>query len=265
MNRWSLYLAKTLLSGVIHRACPSAVPRSGPEGELVDCFITKVCQGDEPLPVVLAIDGEILRCVAWDGDHYGRDEVLHLSELKFSQFDIVHFYGLSEVRYSGLLDLLIGRLTYWPYLKIHAVLLLSRINQYYFNKKKLITRRRIELLVFLVALHQQGQTRFDAIDLMTRLYSLRWIEHPDRDAAMRQLEFYLEALVETGELDKEDHQYRVTGFALRSIEEDEEYERKHGENVRLQRGMFWLTVAIAAFTAIQAGLVRLPTLLDLTK
>lgn len=265
MNQIAQSLARFVLRRVLLRACEATVPRSGEDGEKVNCFITKVHQGDVPLPVVLALDGNNLIGLAWDGKHYGLDICIPLEQIKLSQFRVTHFYGLWKVQYSGLLDFLVGRVTTWPYVKIHAVRFISRIDQYFFNKKKLITKRRMELLSFLVNRHLDGKTEFAPIDLMTDLYTLRWVEHPDRDAAMQQLELYLQAMVETGELEKIDYKYRVSGHALLTIEENEEQERKHTENVRMQRGMLWLTVVIAALTAVQAQLIKLPTIFDFSK
>jgi len=265
MQTLPLKLTKWLIGRTIRKACPSTVPRSGLEGESVDCFITKIEQGDDPPPVVLEISGNEFKCIAWDGTHYSRDLTISISETKPFQFRIVHFYGLSEVRYTSLIGLLFGLVTRWPYIRIRIARAFFRVNQRYFNQKKLITRRRMDLLAFIVARQQSGVGDFDPTDLMTGLYTLRWVEHPDRSSAMRQIEFFLDAMIETGELAKGESGYRATGSALRALDEFVEQERKHGESVRLQKGMLWLSVVIAALAAIQADLIKLPTLLDFTK
>jgi hypothetical protein len=99
---------------------------------------------------------------------------------------------------------------------------------------------------------------------MTDLYTIKWVLHPQGDQQQQKLEFYLDSLVATGELIKNNHKYVVTGHALRTIEEYEEQERKHTENVKMQWRMFWLTLAILALTLVQAGLVKLPPIIDLT-
>jgi hypothetical protein len=84
--------------------------------------------------------------------------------------------------------------------------------------------------------------------------------HPDGDAQHKKVNFYLDSLVRSGELDKIDYKYSVAGAALRTIEEYEEEERKHTETVKMQRRMFWLTLVIAFLTFVQAGLIKIPTL-----
>jgi hypothetical protein len=85
-----------------------------------------------------------------------------------------------------------------------------------------------------------------------------------REAQHQKVEFYLDSLVDTGELKKINYEYVLTGNALRAIEEYEEQERKHTESVKIQWRMFWLTLVIALLTFVQAGLVKMPALIDLS-
>ena len=86
------------------------------------------------------------------------------------------------------------------------------------------------------------------------LYSIKWFSHPQATEAQQRLEFYLELLVQTGELKKV--------HALRAIEAHEAQERKHTENVKIQSRAFWVLVAVAALTVVQAGLIKLPPFPD---
>lgn len=79
------------------------------------------------------------------------------------------------------------------------------------------------------------------------------------------MRFYLDKLAETNDLVKNGIDYQITGHGVAAIELYEEQERKHGESISTQRRMFWLTIVIALLTLVQAGLVKLPPLLDLTK
>lgn len=56
----------------------------------------------------------------------------------------------------------------------------------------------------------------------------------------------------------------VSPSALQTLERYEEDERRHAENVKIQGGILWLTLVIAFFTAVQAGLIKMPRLLDLS-
>jgi hypothetical protein len=258
----AIWAARFALDRILARACPSAVPRSGEDGKRVDCFIVKLRIGEEPPIVILDLQDDKLSGLAWGGERYSEERRIALRNVHFGGFDVTHFYGLAEIRYSGLLDFLIGRLTAWPYVKVHLWHALNRIDQFFFNKKKLITKQRMELLQFLIRRHLDGKSEFSPMSLMTDLYSMRWVEHPNADLVEQRLEFYLDSMVETGELRRVSHEYQVTGKALKGIEDYEEQERKHTENVKMQRRMLWLTLIIAALAAVQAGLIRLPPLLD---
>ncbi len=264
MKTYLLPVARFVLKRVLARQCEATIPRSGEKGARVNCFVVSIDKGDEPYLIALGLEEDTLSCIEWDGSKYQIERQVALAGFNLSDITVTHYYGLSTVRYGGVLDYLIDHTLAWPYLKIHAVSWLSSIDQYLFNKRKLVSKQRIDLLKLLVDLAMDGKHSHEAMDLMTALYTMKWFLHPQGEETHRRLEFFLEALVETGELRKVNHAFVVTGLALRAIEEYEEQERKHTENVKMQWRMFWLTLAIAVLTIVQAGLVKLPPLLDLT-
>lgn len=257
-------LVTTVLQHVLNRPCESTIPRSGEKGAAVNCYVTAIDKGDDPYLVVRSLNNGQLSCLKWDGSNFSTSVAIPLDNLHLRDFHITHYYGLAEVSYHGIIDFVLMRITCWPYLKIHLVQALSHVDQYLFNKKKLITKQRKELLKVLVEHALEGHTEHEPLDLMTSLYSIKWFSHPHGEQAQSRLEFYLDSLVETGELKKTNYKYVLTGHALRAIEEYEEEERKHTENVKMQWRMFWLAFAVAALTVVQAGLVKLPPLIDLT-
>lgn len=54
----------------------------------------------------------------------------------------------------------------------------------------------------------------------------------------------------------------MTGKAISTLERYEEEEWRHTEAVKLQKKMVWLTIILAFVAMIQAGLIRLPALID---
>jgi hypothetical protein len=264
MNSLSHHLSKFVLLHVLGRACESSIPRSGEEGARVNCFVTSIDKDGHPYLIVLGLSANELDCIKWDGSRYQIQQRLPLASFRLSDFQITHYYGLSEIRYQGIFDFLLNRVTGWPYINIYVVRWLDSFGQYIFNKKKLITKQRMELLKFLVGRALDGKTEHEALDLMDGLYTLKWVRHPQGEQQQQKLEFYLNSLVATGELKNINHKYVVTGNALRTIEEYEEQERKHTENVKMQWRMFWLALAIVVLTLVQAGLVKLPPIIDLT-
>jgi hypothetical protein len=206
----------------------------------------------------------MLGCLEWTGSSFDKPVDMELKAIESRDISITHFYGYSEVQYTGILDFTLGRTLFLPYFKIHLVRAIESADQYFFNKKKLLTKQRIDLLRFLVQRQLEGKPISSPIDLMTGLYSVKWVLHPDGDPQQERLRFYLDSLVDTGELRNIDHKYQLTGEALKAIEVYEEQERKHTENVKMQRRMLLLTLAIVFLTGAQAGLYKLPILLDLS-
>jgi hypothetical protein len=266
MNLISRLLCKRLLPRLIARACDTVIPRSGKQGEQVNCFVVSVDNNGKPYLMVTGLEGEDLHCLEWDGNHYSRATIISLGKINQSELFIAHYYGLSTVKYYGVYSLALSRITCWPYIKIYLVRVAEYFGQYFFNKKKLVTKQRIDLLRFLLSQHLEGHTSVDSFHLMSDLYTMKWVLHPDGEAQRHKVAFYLDALVTTGELRKRANAgYALTGHALKTIEEYEEQERRHTENVKIQRRMFWLTVAIVLLTLVQAGLVKLRPLIDLTQ
>jgi len=264
MNLLTHRVTNLVLRTVLSRPCGSRIPRSGERGSAVNCFVTAIDKGDEPYLIVQSLEADQIGCIQWDGNSYSIPCSFPLTDFGPNDFRITHYYGLSEIRFSGIFDYVVNRMTRWPYITVHTVRVLDRFDQYLFNKKKLISKERQSLLKVLVNKALDGHTAHETLDLMTALYSIKWFSHPQGADAQRRLEFYLDSLAATGELKIVDYKYVVTGQALRTIEEYEEQERKHTENVKIQRRALWVTVAIAALTVVQSGLIKLPPFLDLT-
>jgi len=72
-------------------------------------------------------------------------------------------------------------------------------------------------------------------------------------------------LAQTGELERYGEGYRLTGLALKTMEDSEEQDRKHSANLRVQLMLAVLTLFSAVMAAAQARLLKLPTLLDISR
>jgi hypothetical protein len=264
MKPFELRLANALFSRALECSCPESIPRSGVSGAKVKCFTIRVDKFGAPYLFVKGLSGGMLSCLEWTGSRFEKPVEIPLNEIESSDVSITHFYGCSVVEYNGVIDFAIGRTFFFPYFKIHIVRAIKAVDQYFFNKKKLMTKQRIDLLRFLVQRQLDGKRISSSVDLMTELYSIKWILHPDKDDQLNRVRFYLNSLVDTGEMRRKNDEYQLTGEALKVIEVYEEQERKHTENVKGQRKMLWLTLAIVLLTAAQAGLFKLPNVIDLS-
>ena len=100
---------------------------------------------------------------------------------------------------------------------------------------------------------------------MGRMHTYRWFYHPDKEMQKKYLELYLESFVESGELScKDSITYKLTGKAVVTLESFEDEERKHRDNFIIQVVMVLLTIALTFLATVQAGLIKLPILFNLT-
>lgn len=264
MEEFMKILHKKYIHYALSQPCPALIPRSGAKGAQVNCHTVAIDKEGEPHYLIKALADDDLICMEWDGNSYANERKIKFSEVNSRDFRISHYYGHSEVTYFGINDYVLGRIFFFEYIKIHIYRTLTAMDQYIFNKTKLVTKQRVELLRFLVAQALEGKKEFDVIELMTKLYTIKWVLHPDKGSQTQKVKLYLNSLVDTGELRMNNGNYALTGHAIRGIEEYEEQERKHVESVKIQRRMFWLTLVIALLTLVQAGLIKLPPLVDVT-
>jgi hypothetical protein len=265
MNRVQAHFCQRQLSKALRTRCPNRIPRSGDDGKAVNCFSIRFDQGNNPYLLVEEVEGQQVISKEWNGSSYSIDQRVDLSTLDAKALSVTHYYGLATIKYDGLVDFIIGRTLKIEYLKDHVYRAIYWLDQYFFNNKKLVTKQRIDLVKFLWDLKLQGQDEVDAFDLMGQLYSLKWIHHPEGQHQKQKVKAFLESLSDTGELKPaQNGKYRITGFTLKAIEEYEEQERRHADNVKIQRWALLLTLGIVVFTAIQADILKIPTLLDLT-
>ena len=252
-----------MLPKLIAKACDSSIPRSGDKGEKVNCYVVAQDRDGSPFFVATGYENQTLTGLKYDGHSYAKEHSLGLSEIENGKLRVTHYYGLSEVTYDSIYDIAWHYITKFVYLKIHLYRRISTAHQYFFNKRKLVTKKRMELIQFMM--DDQLDRTHDGItsfDLMDKLYSINWVLHPSRDYQQEKLELYLDSLTSSEELRKVNDEYVVTGKAISTIEKYEEEERRHGEAVKLQRKMFWLTILLLFVAIAQSGIIKLPTLLD---
>ena len=256
---------RALLEIALRRATPSRIPRSGAEGEAVNCYTTRVFrESSEPL-IVQSANGNVLNCLEFDGNRYSIESEHSFESLLEGKFEFTHYHGLATTTYFGWLEFALGRIFRIPYIRAWLYFKRNKFSQFIYNRKKLVTKQRVDLLKTILDAQLNGANRVSSLSVMTLIHTDKWYLHPNSEEHHHRAKFYLDALAETKDLVKSGIDYSITGQGIAAIERYEEEERKHSESIASQRRMFWLTIVIAALTLVQAGLVKLPTLLDLTK
>ena len=254
-----------VLNRVLNRACPSTVHRSGPEGEQVNCFTTTYSETDDPYMVLLSLTGDEVSGLEFNGQSYKTPKTIYFDSINPKRLAVTHFFGLDEVVYLGARDVAMGLVLGWPYAKIHLHRISDRLRQRLFNSRTLLVRQRLEILRDVLAASEGRTDGVGALDLMSHRHGYRWAGHPNWKAHQDALEFHLELLSESGELRKTHDGYRPTGLTLKTLEETEEQDRKHSANIRVQVLLASLAVITSAAAVLQAGLVKLPPLVDWTE
>ncbi|EKF9835860.1 hypothetical protein O1D37_003584 [Vibrio cholerae] len=255
-----------LLPELINHACNSCIPRSGDEGRRINCFVIAVDRNKSPFFVANEYKNKSVKGLRWQDGSYSQENEISLDDFCNEEVRITHYYGLSEITFDSIYDFSWNYISKYVYTKIHLCNYIESKYQSFFNKRKLITKKRMELLRFMM--DDQLSREHDSIDLfelMTKLYSIRWVTHPSGDELERKLQLYLDSLVKSGDLTECDNlSYKVNGNALITIERYEEEERRHIEAVKLQKKMVFLTVVLAIIAVVQSGLVKLPVFMDFT-
>lgn len=256
---------RALLEIALRRAAPSQIPRSGAEGEAVNCYTTQVFRKNSDPLIVRSAKGNVLNCLEFDGNQYSIESEHSFESLLESKFEFTHYHGLATITYSGWLDFALGRVFRIPYIRAWLYFKRNKFSQFIYNRKKLVTKQRVDLLKTILDAQLNGAKHVSSLNVMTLIHTNKWYLHPNREDHHRRVMLYLDALAETKDLAKSGIDYSITGQGIAAIERYEEEERKHSESIASQRRMFWLTIVIAALTLVQAGLVKLPALLDLNE
>lgn len=138
----------------------------------------------------------------------------------------------------------------YPFLRVG----IDRIIQRVFNLRPLPRHDRMKILKYILA-ETIKDRNYKARDtqLLTHFYSVRWVHRKDKEALMTYYTLLLSSLTDSHDLAKADHGYTMRAKALNTIADYEKEERRHGDNYKVQRGIFYLTVVLMAVGIIQAA------------
>lgn len=264
MNRFQSVIARRFLSTALSRPAPDLVPRSSPRAATVDCFLIHIREDDDIADrLVRALRGNELDCLEWNGEKYDIPVRVSLAEMRACEFKIIHFYGYHDLNFSGLWAFVRARTLRLPYVACAVQNIWHRASQAIFNKKKLVAKRRIDLLNTVLRLQESGLRSVLTTSLMGELYTNKWLFHPARESQAKRVALHVAALVESQELRHAGEAgVVITGAGLQAIERYEEEERRHRASQILQRIGLGIAALVMLLTAAQAELVKLPVLFD---
>lgn len=258
------HLLGYLLRRVTARTCPATISHGTEESAKLNCFYAWVLKDEEHDFVALQVVGDEVHGLRYNDDRSSVDVRVPISEINPALLQITHIYGNDRVEYTGAWSAASGIFTGWPYALIHARRVWRIVAQWMFNRRSLPARRRLELLREVIALAETTSEGVDSFALMSARHGDRWAGHPSWWSHHSRLDDQLELLVEAGDLRKWKNGYRPSAQGLRTLDDADEADRKHNENLRVQWGLVVLAVASAVMAAAQVGIVKFPMLLDMT-
>lgn len=181
MKKFAATIKRALLDIPLRRPSPDRIPRSGEAGMAINCYTIRVMkEGSAPL-IVESADGNTLNCLEYDGDRYSIKSQVNFNGLLGSKFEFTHYHGLSTTIYSGWLDLAIGRTFRIPYVKAWAYFAYNNLSQGVYNRRKLVTKQRIDLLKVILDAQLNGIDRLSSLSVMSLIHTDKWYLHPNSD------------------------------------------------------------------------------------
>jgi hypothetical protein len=255
-----------LLKPLFDKKCPPTLPFIDEKREKRDCYYIFLLRDGKRYTVAESIDSNYLYGKQYEGNEYIKEVQFSLDAISYDDIEIVHNYLSSRTSYKGLLDFIIINKSGFTYIRIYSHILSYNLSKFFYNRKRLVTVQRLELLKVLVTEYiNNNENRLTSIDIMTKIYSIKWVEHPDSYSQENKLGFYLDSLVLSGELNKDGAYYFVTPKSILTLEKYEEDDSRYRSQVRLQIMMVIITLLLAIVGMIQTEIIKIPTILDLTK
>lgn len=186
-----------------------------------------------------------------DTEYHAIDEC----SVPYSAFDyfgvyIEYHYRGWGFRTLGIPKFALQYVTSYPFLRIYT----DRMIQAVFNLRPLARRDRMKVLSYILARSIKNRDfHAHATDILTHFYSGRWVLRKDHIELMTYYGLLLDSLKHTGDLAAGDHGgYKMKPQALNTLAAYQREERRHRDNYKIQRGIFWLTVVLMLVGIAQA-------------
>ena len=260
MQKLKYFLYNWILPKLLSKKVGDRIPRSGAEGKKVNAYAIHLDLDGKPFMLVDGYEKEEIKGRKWVNDSYCVEKKIPVNEIDKYKFNLIHFYKLYDLPFTSIYRFAFHYFTRSIYLRIYIRELISSVNQYFFNKKKLVTIKRMQLLQTMLEYQLDSDKQgIHIILLMEKLYSTRWMYHPSGNSQKEILRLYLESLINSGEVIEKNNRYFVTGNAITTLERYEEEERRHIDSVKLQRKMISLTVMLVVVGLIQADVIKVPS------
>ncbi|UXT53262.1 hypothetical protein FY136_28795 (plasmid) [Agrobacterium tumefaciens] len=247
-ERATVWVIKTALE----KNAPTLIPTSGERAEKNDSYAVYLIDqaGVARLVVNDITEVEVTGKWSLDGKEFTEPHSIPLTDLPQYSLYIQHYFRGWAFYTQGIWQFVRNRLTRYPHWKVT----IDDILQARFNRKELTRRDRMKVLAHILASTIERRSYETAeTDLLTRFYTARWVHRPDKEELMTYYRLLLESLKASGDLSDGRHGFKLNAQALNTIADFEQEDRRHRDNYRTQRGIFWLTIVLMFVGVVQAG------------
>jgi molecular chaperone GrpE (heat shock protein) len=203
------------------------------------------------------IDGEI-KALKWNPEEsrFDMKSILYPKDLMSDSFSGIYYYHAHEWRFHSLRDLSKWNEFVFRLRSDFENKKLSRQKYIYRQQKKEITDI-MSVLDAIVRLYREhdGDHGFSEYRIMNAVAGELWIHHEDKTRMQKELRLCLDSLVENGDIEKIQTEYKPLGKALNTLAEFNRAERRYQETILSQNKMFWATLfsALAAIGSAYAA------------
>ncbi len=249
LRQWAM---ERTIAMLLRKDAPDRIPTDerGLENDIYAVYLIDA-DGNLGLSIVEIDSAEVRGKWSVDGKTFTVDRALPIADLESYVLYVEHYYRGWTFRTLGMPKLLLYRWTGWPWIKVRF----DRILQERFNRRELTRQDRMKVLEYILAETIKDRSfQTHPTNLMTYLYTVRWVHRPDKGELMNYYTFILDALKESGDLaSTEHHGYKLTAKALNTVTAHAEDDRRHNDNKNIQTWIVVLTIALTVIGGVQAG------------
>lgn len=251
-NFAKLWLYRAVARIARRRPAPNSIPMSAPGAYKNNYYSVRMSSdADRWEFLALAITPYGIEGLWFNGIGQGglKCTLLNASIPDF-RIKIVHYLKGFVNELHSPIGFLLYHLSGWGYF----VVVCERIQQFFFNRKRLARTDRMKILqLFFDKTLEDRNFETSGTDLMTILYSQRWAEHPRYEQMLGYYQIVLESLKASGDLKGIKYGYTLAPQALTTLSQFGEDNRRHSDNKKIQWTIAGLTGVLAALAAVQIG------------
>lgn len=225
------------------KAVPYSIPTSLPAALHNDIYVLKLIEENETRFLSSAPAQKEGLVGLWfePGTRGGHEACLPHPHSWLFDLEVVHYYRGYQFKFTSPYRFL------WHHVSLGALRfqMWDLFAQRVFNRRSLVRQKRMEILSFI---HDQTMSapdfKTDVFWLMTELYSMRWVQHPEHQSLETYYGLVLESLAKNGDLVEDRGTYQLTAQGLTTLDRYQEEYKRHRENTAIQRTLSALTLGL---------------------